>query len=114
MNNIIDSNTSYNAGYQRNVGSTNNNSSVHSVKPVFTSTQKPKADLLELSTAYINYAASSVKSFIANLNVKNLPSQINAKINKLVGREDTNIANLSARQKMGIEIYMKNAGYFTE
>lgn len=135
MSNTINSYNSYNSAYPRNVSSAAASIPVSSVKSVFSATQKPKEDLLELSGAYKSYAAAAQKSKIAVLNLNSVQSASIVKTNDYDGAQITDTfsfskpiteyvsvasakvsydVSLSAYQKKGILTYMKNAGYFSE
>ena len=135
MSNTINSYNSYNSAYPRNVSSAAANIPVSAVKPVFSASQKPKEDLLELSGAYKAYAAAAQKSKIAVLNLNSVQSASIAKTNDYDGAQITDTFSfskpitenmpvsstalshdipLSAYQKKGVFTYMKNAGYFSE
>jgi len=135
VSNTINSYNSYNSAYPRNVSSAAANISVSAVRPVFSATQKPKEDLLELSGAYKAYAAAAQKSKIAVLNLNGFQSASIVRTNDYDGAQITDTfsfskpitenasvsstavshdVSLSAYQKNGILTYMKNAGYFSE
>ena len=135
MSNTINSYNSYNSAYPRNVSSAAANIPVSAVRPVFSATQKPKEDLLELSGAYKAYAAAAQKSKITVLNLNSVQSASIIRTNDYDGAQITDTfsfskpitenasvsstavsrdVSLSAYQKKGILTYMKNAGYFSE